>query len=303
MCNFYAVYLKHRGSAEAYSNFLRANGLKKGVQYFLYPKPYEFPKVFKDAEFGCKYRDCFFLGILYFESDAAFFPKEFEWPGIILDHVYTQQIEADEWLKRQQEKILQNVRESGRSVRPRVSVERRRIYPWTGAVTMTEANYYRLLDSYNKEDKEIERLLADHSERVMIWRRENFDAIRRATADRKRLDSTMRQWIYPGVKAEYDRWVKANPDKTSREKNEFYGSLFETRLREARFHPQFKYPMDLVEQVFASKPHKSPELKERIKEHRLWASRLDEMEKEKDRSVEEWHAMIREDMRRKFGDH
>lgn len=300
MCNYYAVYLRHPGSAQAYIKFLRENALKKGVQFVLYPKLHEFPKVFQDALFGAKYPH--FLGVLYYGGDAAYFPKEFEWPGVILDHVYTQQIEAEDWMARHVQKFLRMVREPERSVRRRVEEPERPIYPWTGAVTITEGNYYRALDRFNRETDEINRLLADHRERVMIWRRQNVDAIRRATADRKRLDSTMRQWIYPGVKAEYDRWVKSNPGKTSKERNEFYASLFETRLREARYHPQFKYPMDLIEQLFASKPHKSPELKALIAEHERMGARLDEMEKEKDRSVAEWHEMIRRDMRSKFGD-
>ena len=294
MCNYYCVYLKHPGSAQAYIKFLRENALKKGVQFVLYPKLHEFPKVFQDALFGAKYPN--FLGILYYGSDSAFFPKEFRWPGIILDHLYTQQIEAEDWLARHIQKFLGMVREPERRVRRRVDEEEKPLYPWSGAVTLSEENYLRQLDRYNREDYEIERLLADHNERVRIWQRDNSAAIRRARADKERLDSTMRHWIYPGVKAEYDRWVKAHPDKTSKEKNEFYGSLFETRLREARYHPQFKYPMDLVERVFASKPHKSPELKERIKEHKIWARRLDEMEKEKDKDVAEWHEMIRKQM-------
>lgn len=294
MCNYYAVYLKHPGSAQAYIKFLRENALKKGVQFVLYPKLHEFPKVFQDALFGAKYPN--FLGILYYGSDAQFFPKEFCWPGVILDRIYTQQIEAEDWLARHIQKFLGMVREPERRVRRRFEQEEKPIYPWSGAVTASEENYYRALDRYNREDREIERLLADHNERVMIWRRENCDAIRRARADKERLDSTMRHWIYPGVKAEYDRWVKAHPDKTSKEKNEFYGSLFETRLREARYHPQFKYPMDLVERVFASKPHKSPELKERIKEHKIWSRRLEEMEKDKNKDVAEWHVMIRKHM-------
>lgn len=300
MCNYYCVYLRHPGSAQAYIKFLRENALKKGVQYVLYPKLHEFPKVFQDALFGAKYPN--FLGILYYGGDAGYFPKEFEWPGIILDHVYTQQLEAEEWLAKHIQKFLHMVREPERRVRRRVEEQERPIYPWTGSVTMSEYNYYRELDRFNRETDEINRLLADHNERVRIWRRENVDAIRIATADRKRLDSTMREWIYPRVKAEYDRWVKANPGKLSKEKNEFYASLFETRLREARYHPQFKYPMDLIERLFASKPHKSPELKALIAEHERARVRLDEMEKESERSVAEWHEMIRKDMRSKFGD-
>lgn len=300
MCNYYAVYLKHPGSAQAYIKFLRENALKKGVQFILYPKLHEFPKVFQDSLFGAKYPN--FLGILYFENDAAFFPKEFCWPGIILDHLYTKQIEAEEWLAKHIRNFLHMVIEPERRVRRRVEVEERPIYPWSGAVTMSEENYYEALDRYNREDREIERLLADHNERVMIWRRENFEAIRRARLDKERLESAMKHWIYPGVKAEYDRWVKANPGRTSRERNEFYGSLFETRFREARYHPQFKYSMDLVERVFASKPHKSPQLKERIKEHLVWSRRLDEMEKQKDRDVVDLHEMIHKDMISKFGD-
>ena len=291
MCNYYCVYLKHPGSAQAYIKFLRENALKKGVQFVLYPKLHEFPKVFQDALFGAKYRN--FLGVLYYGGDAAFFPKEFEWPGVILDHLYTQQIEADDWLARHVQKFVGMVREPERRVRRRVEKEDRPVYLWSGSLTASEENYYMALDRYNREDREIERLLADHNERVRIWRRDNAEAIGRACADKKRLESTMRHWIYPGVKAEYDRWVKAHPDKTSKEKNEFYASLFETRLREARYHPQFKYPMDLIERVFAGKPHKSPELKERIKEHKIWSRRLDEMEKEKDKDVAEWHEMMR----------
>lgn len=300
MCNYYCVYLRHPGSAQAYIKFLRENALKKGVQYVLYPKLFEFPKVFQDALFGAKHPN--FLCILYYGGDAAYFPKEFEWPGLIIDHLYTQQIEAEDWMARHVQKFLHMVREPERRVRRRVEEQERPIYPWTGAVTMTEENYYRELDRFNRETDEIDRLLADHKERVGIWRRQNIDAIRQANADRKRLDSTMRHWIYPGVQAEYDRWVKANPGKTPKDRREFYASLFETRLREARYHPQFKYPMDLIERLFASKPHKSPELKELIAEHERARVRLEEMRVDKDRSVEEWHKMIREDMRRKFGD-
>ena len=283
MCNYYAVYLKHPGSANAYIKFLRENALKKGVQYVLYPKLHEFPKVFQDALFGAKYPN--FLGVLYYAGDFSSFRQEFEWPGIILDRLYTRQIEAEDWLARHVQKFVRMVRDPERRVKRRVEVVDKLVYPWIGSVTASEEYYYKALDRYNREDREIERLLADHNERVMIWRRENAEAIHRARMDRERLESTMRHWIYPAVKAEFDKWVKANPGKTNREKDEYYGCLFETRLREARYHPQFKYPMDLVERVFAGKPHKSPELKERIREHLVWARRLEEMEKEKDRDV------------------
>lgn len=296
MCNYYAVYLKHPGSAQAYVKFLRENALKKGVQYVLYPKLYEFPKVFQDALFGAKYPN--FLCVLHYRGDAAFFPEDFKWPGVIIDHVYTQQIEAEEWLARHVQRFLHMSRNPERRVRRRVEEPERRVYPWSGAVTASEDVYFKQLDRFNKESYELDRLIADHKERVRMWRRDNADVINKARADRDRLVSTMKDWVYRRVKVEYDRWVDAHPEKTNLEKREFYSSLFETRLREMRYHPQFKYPMDLVEKVFASKPHKSPELKERIKEHRKWSARLEEMERDKDRDVDEWHEMVRRDMER-----
>ena len=187
-------------------------------------------------------------------------------------------------------------------VRRRVQMEQERVYPWTGSVTSSQELFFRENDRWNREEDEINRLIADHKERVMIWKRQNFLEIGRARKDRERLESEMRHRIYPGVQGEYNRWVKANPGKTAKDRREFYASLFETRLREVRYHPDFKYPMDLVERVFAGKPHKSSELKERIKAHREHTERLNQMRLDMKRDVEEWRGMVRDDKRRRFGD-
>lgn len=297
MCNYYAIYLKHPGSAQAYIKFLRKNAMKLGVQFILYPKLHEFPKVFQDAQFGIKFNN--FLGVLYYGGDAAFFPKDLEWPGVILDHLYTQQIEAEEYIAK---KVLNFVRLQGRNRnvsdgKPVQPVRRFRddLFERQHGRTLFEDQYYRRLDIFNRESVEIDRLLEDHNERVKNWRREHFDQIRIATLDKKRIDSVMREWVYPSVKRIYDEWLKNNPGKTSVQRNEMYGSIFETEMKKARYHPQFKHPLDLIDELFASKPHKSPELKERINRHRIEGRELEQLNPLAKASGEEWDEMFVDD--------
>lgn len=298
MCNFYAVYLRHPGSAEAYCNFCRANALTKGVHYFFYPKPYEFPRVFQEAEFGVKYRDCHFLGVLYFGGDAAFFPKEYQWTGVILDHVYTQSLEANAWLQKRLAEIYKRGSDPVAVVQRRVRREEMGdfVRPGTGSVIATQEQYWRAQDRWNREDDEIKDLVADHKEQVDRWKRQNFIAIGRARKDRERLEKEIWHRVHPGVLVEYDRWVKANPSKTAAERREFLASLRETRFREMRYQPDFRHPMDLIEQVFAGKPHKSPELKERIKAHREEGERLNQWRAEAHRDLEQWKVDRRAEM-------
>lgn len=294
MCNYYAIYLRNPGSARAYIDFLRKNALRYRVQFILYPKLNELPEIFQRNKFGIKYPN--FLGILYYGGDAAFFPKEFEWPGVVLDHVYTQVLEAEDYFAKHVLRFCRMKKSDSASSavkRPREDTFRQAI-----GRTAYESNYYRMLDRFNREEQEIGCLLDEHRERVLFWRRANADKLRVARLDKERIDSCMRRWVYPGVKRTYDEWVARNPGKTPAERNEFYSSLFETELRKARFHPQFKYPLDLIESLYASKPHKSPELKERIAEHKKLGEELDRIGPEAKQSGDDWDDDISEQLRR-----
>lgn len=307
MCNYYAVYLRNPRNAQAYISFLRKNALQKGVQYILYPKLHEFPKVFQDHQFGIKYPN--FLGILYYGGDAAMFPSEFEWPGVILDHVYSQQLEAEDYVAK---KVLNFVRmqalrpnSSSSSSSPARPVRRFReedIFRQPPGRTMFENNYYRMLDRFNKETFEIERLLADHKEVVDIWKREHSHELYIARLDRERIDGLMRHKVSFRVKRMYEEWKAKNPGKTRAQCNEYYASLFETELKKMRYDPDFKYPLDLIEKLYASKPHKSPELKQRIADHKKLGEEIDRIGPIAQREGDEWSEMVRRDMSRGFDD-
>lgn len=305
MCNYYAVYLANPRSAEAYISFLRKNALSKGVQYILYPKLSEFPKVFQDNLFGLKYDN--FLCILYYGGDEAFFPKEFQWPGVILDHVYTQSTEAEDYVAR---KVLNFVRTGVNRPAPAASAavaprpvrrfREERVFRQPPGRTNLESYYYRMLDRFNDEEYQINRLLADHKERVRQWQREHVSELRKARADKERIEAVMRERLTPICVRRYNEWKKNNPGKTSVENNEVYASICETVKKEARYWPEFKFPLDRIEQLYASKPHKSPELKQRIAEHKQLGERLERLAPEAEREGDEWDEMIRDKVRRFF---
>lgn len=104
MCNFYAVYLRHPGNKDAYIKFLKENALNDGVYYIINPVYNEFPDVFKRNMFGLRYPN--FLGILYYPGDAVSFPSRYGY-GVILDHIYTQEMEADVYFKNKLPKLFE----------------------------------------------------------------------------------------------------------------------------------------------------------------------------------------------------
>lgn len=292
MCNYYAVYLRHRGSAEAYSNFLRKNALKKGVNFFLYPKTYEFPKVFQNANFGVK-PPYHFLGILHFGGDAAFFPKEFEWAGVILDHVYTQSLEADAWLQKRLAEIVARVSDPVAVVQRRVRREQEGDRPFPVSGFAFEDLYQRENRRWNIEEDEIKRLVADHKERVANWKRANSRAEFEARIARDKLEDEMFDRIFPQLQADHARWVSEHPYKSSEEKREYFRCMRDSRMSAMKLTTEFRNRMAAIERKIVGKPHKSQELKDRIKAHREHGERLRQMSGELEHEKWLWRQMTR----------
>ena len=193
MCNYYCLYLRHPGSAQAVIKHLRENALKSGVQFILYPKLSNLPYVFKRASFGVSHPN--FLGILQFKGDAGFFPDDLILPGVIVEHLYSQDKDAEEFFGESVTRFMRGYRRpAGPSVIPAKQPRDSGSYAWRDHYrTIHERNYYSRLDFLNREESEIGSLLADHKERVKRWRQDNFTAIQRAEADRARIEIEMRK--------------------------------------------------------------------------------------------------------------
>lgn len=303
MSNFYAVYLKHPGSAQAYINFLRKNAYSKGIQYFLYPRLAELPQVFKDARFGINHPECYFLGILYFGGDAALFPKEFNWPGLVMDHVYTQAIEADDWLARRVASVVTRQSDPVAAVKRRVRREEEGDRPYAIGSFAFEEVYLRESRRWDREEDEIKRLVADHKERVDKWKRENSRAEYEARLARNKLEDEMFFRILPRCEAEHDEWVKEHPYKSSEERTEHFRSLRDTRMNEIKLSNEYRNRMAVIERKIVGKPHKSQELKDRIKAHREHGERLRQMSGELEHEKWLWRQMTRPQKRHEPGDH
>lgn len=272
MCNYYCLYLRHPGSAQAVIKHLRENALKEGVQFVLYPKLYEFPEVFKRHNFGNQYPN--FLGVLYFKGDAAFFPDDLILPGVIVEHLYSQDIAAEEYFNDKVGSIMRGYRRPSSSVVRGSVVKRSRLsddpdsYCRVCYSNPYEAGYYRRMDYLQKEEREIERLLADHRERVDRWKKDNSIAIVQKRADRERMLSAMRAIASRNATFRYGAYKRTHPGYFPTSKNNVYGKMFEEEMVAVRNSREFKYPMDLIDAFFANKPRKSQELKDRIAKFR-----------------------------------
>lgn len=301
MSNFYAVYLKHPGSAQAYIKFLRENAYSKGIQYFLYPKLNELPKVFQNARFGINHP--YFLGILYFGGDAALFPDEFNWPGIIMDHVYTQAIEADDWLARRVASVVTRQSDPVAAVRRRVRREEEGDRPYAIGSFAFEDLYLRETRRWQAEEDEINRLVADHKERVANWKRANSRAEFEARIARNRLEDEMFGRIFPQLQADHARWASEHPYKSSEEKREYFRSMRDSRMSAMKLTSEFRNKMAAIERKIVGKPHKSQELKDRIKAHREHGQKLEQWRGELEHEKWLWRQMTRPQKRHEPGDH
>ena len=264
MCNYYCLYLRHPGSSQAVIKHLRENALKHGVQFILYPKLNNLPDIFKLHSFGISHPN--FLGILQFRGDAGFFPKELILPGVVVDHLYTQDKDAEEFFGDSVTRFMRGYRRpAGSSAIPAKQPRDYGSYAWRDQYrTIHERNYYSRLDFLNREESEIGRLLSEHRELVKRWRQDNFTAIQRAESDRARIEVDMRRIAAIRATPRYQAFKRAHPDYRVSKDNNVYECMFREEMARLRNEHPYKIPLDNIDRVFGSKPHKSAELKNRI---------------------------------------
>lgn len=126
-----------------------------------------------------------------------------------------------------------------------------------------EENYYERLNWLNRERAELDRLYAEHRDRVGEWRRANADAIRTARLSLARMNKQITELAVSRAIRLYEEYKRTHPGHRDSGTVHVYADILESEKRKIREEPLFKVPLANVQRVLSGKPHKSAEFKER----------------------------------------
>ena len=256
MSNYYCVYCpdsRHRAECVEY---LKQNARRNNLLYKLYPNLAAMPEVFQRAKFGAEMYG--FFAVCLYTSDAAafepftcFHPEYAEWT-----YLYTQDKDAQQYFG-------YVLRQAGMVAHAQKRARGDDWYDRPHYFSMMEETYYKRLDWLNRERAELDRLYAEHRDRVASWRKANSDAIRRARLDLDRLNKQISELAVPRAIRIYEEYKKAHPGHRDTATVHVYADILENEKRKIREDPAYKVPLANIERVLAGKPRKSAEFKER----------------------------------------